>query len=307
MNLFPSEELVSLISDKNNFEVGHLLVKGFAPFSEPLLRYCASGIFQGIERPEQDIKLLKSGSVSYPTATSCINGELDYYYIALLLARGKTIVFNHLEKRMICFNEIYNLLIKKCSLLSHYNIYWSPADSSGAGMHADDHDVIIIQLEGKKIWRFEDGDIMLSAGDVLFIQKGVLHNPVTEKNHQSIHLTIGVVEGKTSFPFFEKPPEKKIEETLQDFNFILSMGSLLSGKVFSVMPKEDVIIKEDDVNITFTYKKSFILLKKEVFCYLFDGSIRKGFKVRDGIEINDAINVILTFYKMKIPIKVVWG
>jgi ribosomal protein L16 Arg81 hydroxylase len=80
-------------------------------------------------------------------------------------------------------------------------------------MHYDDHDVIIMQLDGCKAWTFvkhgesgkataadlakpdesRPGDsIVVSAGDVLYIPRGTWHN-VTSLNERSLHLTVSVV------------------------------------------------------------------------------------------------------------------
>lgn len=80
-------------------------------------------------------------------------------------------------------------------------------------MHNDDHDVIILQLDGRKewtflknpvsgkatVWDFRDPtaaehreSIVASAGDVLYIPKGTWHN-VISLNERSLHLTVSVV------------------------------------------------------------------------------------------------------------------
>jgi ribosomal protein L16 Arg81 hydroxylase len=80
------------------------------------------------------------------------------------------------------------------------NAYISFGDTSGFGAHNDDHDVIVIQIDGRKKWRFftsgiglgkatvselktptesDLGDeLIISAGDIMFIPKGMWHDVV---------------------------------------------------------------------------------------------------------------------------------
>jgi hypothetical protein len=94
------------------------------------------------------------------------------------------------------------------------NAYISFGSTSGFGAHNDDHDVIVVQLEGRKTWNFfakagspgkatvDDLDmpiqadvgetITLTQGSVLFVPKGTWHD-VIAINEPSLHLTISIV------------------------------------------------------------------------------------------------------------------
>jgi ribosomal protein L16 Arg81 hydroxylase len=94
------------------------------------------------------------------------------------------------------------------------NAYISFGDRSGFGTHNDDHDVIVVQIDGKKKWRFfKSGpgagkatasdldcpgerdcgeELTVSAGDVMYIPKGTWHD-VVAMNERSLHLTIRLV------------------------------------------------------------------------------------------------------------------
>ena len=93
------------------------------------------------------------------------------------------------------------------------NAYMSFGNISGFGVHNDDHDVIILQLDGRKQWRFlrnaehnkatvsdfrdpieADGSesTIVSAGDVMYVPKGTWHE-VVALNEKSLHLTVSVV------------------------------------------------------------------------------------------------------------------
>ncbi|MFK0379071.1 JmjC domain-containing protein [Pandoraea sp. NPDC090278] len=94
------------------------------------------------------------------------------------------------------------------------NAYFSFGKTSGFGVHNDDHDVIVLQIEGRKRWQFWEGkgdkckatvldcesppstlateEILLGEGDVLYIPKGTWHD-VIAVGEPSLHITVSVV------------------------------------------------------------------------------------------------------------------
>ena len=93
------------------------------------------------------------------------------------------------------------------------NAYISFGSISGFGVHNDDHDVIILQLYGRKEWRFLKSatrdkatvadfrdpidakgreSTIVSAGDVLYVPKGTWHE-VVALNEKALHLTVSVI------------------------------------------------------------------------------------------------------------------
>jgi hypothetical protein len=92
------------------------------------------------------------------------------------------------------------------------NGYVSSGDRSGTGRHWDDHDVLVLQLEGSKHWSVrqpaepvplrqyvgddrEGGDLVfddvLAAGDCLYLPRGHVH-VVTPTGGFSSHVTFGI-------------------------------------------------------------------------------------------------------------------
>ena len=96
------------------------------------------------------------------------------------------------------------------------NAYVTPPDSSGLMPHYDDHDVLILQIQGSKTWHLYVGadrpprqiqrdndkavaleslpaptDLRLEAGDVLYVPRGRVHAAETN-SEASIHLTVGI-------------------------------------------------------------------------------------------------------------------
>ncbi len=97
------------------------------------------------------------------------------------------------------------------------NIYLTPPAAQGFRTHFDTHDVLVLQVEGRKRWRVWDGErierptrrtpwpgnmppigephvLMLEPGDALYIPRGVMHDAATEAGERSLHATIGFME-----------------------------------------------------------------------------------------------------------------
>jgi bifunctional lysine-specific demethylase and histidyl-hydroxylase NO66 len=90
------------------------------------------------------------------------------------------------------------------------NMYITPPHSRGLSLHADRHDVLVLQVSGTKHWRIYERvpagtdlhdaalepalilDTELSAGDVLYVPRGIPHE-VESTTTSSIHLTVGFV------------------------------------------------------------------------------------------------------------------
>jgi hypothetical protein len=95
------------------------------------------------------------------------------------------------------------------------NAYFTPRGSQGLPVHHDTHDVFCLQVSGEKRWlvyepvfdlplrdqRYSEElgapgrpvlDLVLRAGDTLYLPRGWLHEALTS-DFDSLHLTIGVV------------------------------------------------------------------------------------------------------------------
>ena len=97
------------------------------------------------------------------------------------------------------------------------NIYLTPPKAQGFRSHFDTHDVMVLQVSGRKRWRVWDGQrmenptrrtpwpgsmppegepniVMLEPGDALYIPRGVMHDASTEPGAPSLHITVGLLE-----------------------------------------------------------------------------------------------------------------
>lgn len=131
-----------------------------------------------------------------------------------LIGQGVTGVLEAVTELSPNARTISEMIASRYYARSSANAYFSFGKTSGFGAHNDDHDVIVIQLEGRKNWRFfgaptiasmatvehlttptdEDvsEEITLDAGDVVFVPKGTWHD-VISINEPSLHVTFSVV------------------------------------------------------------------------------------------------------------------
>lgn len=94
------------------------------------------------------------------------------------------------------------------------HLYLTPPGSTGLEPHYDDHDVIVVQVEGTKRWRVYgaleafpvaaqlasvprdalpslEHEILLEPGHILYIPRGMLHEASSEA-HRSVHVTLDI-------------------------------------------------------------------------------------------------------------------
>ena len=94
------------------------------------------------------------------------------------------------------------------------NAYYTPRRAQGLPVHHDTHDVLVLQVSGKKRWLVYDPvfelplkhqrytadmgepgravlDLVLGPGDTLYLPRGWLHEALTS-DEDSLHLTVGV-------------------------------------------------------------------------------------------------------------------
>ena len=115
----------------------------------------------------------------------------------------------HLDSIKEICNELGSILGVHCQV----NSYYTPKSRQTFKLHHDSHDVFIIQLSGKKIWKIQsdeaplvtkkcpqvqyekDAESMVTTslvpGQTLYIPRGQRHKAWTEES-DSLHLTIGL-------------------------------------------------------------------------------------------------------------------
>jgi ribosomal protein L16 Arg81 hydroxylase len=153
----------------------------------------------------------KSGSDSY----RLVDGSLDLVGIRNDFADGFTIVADGVERYVRAIASLAHSIEVELNFPIQVNAYITPPGSRGLVPHYDDHDVLVLQIQGSKIWHLYNGvdipahemqrrdkavptdglplptDLRLEVGDVLYLPRGLVHAADTNAE-PSIHLTVGI-------------------------------------------------------------------------------------------------------------------
>jgi ribosomal protein L16 Arg81 hydroxylase len=125
------------------------------------------------------------------------------------------------------------------------NAYCSWAGVQGFNLHYDTHEVIVLQVEGKKRWRVFEPTVnapltflpgerlpegakpyieqVLSKGDVLYVPRGHWHDAIAE-SEPSIHLAVGIL-CRTGLSFHKWIGERLKDQDLWTANLPSVLGS----------------------------------------------------------------------------------
>ncbi|MCZ4337692.1 JmjC domain-containing protein [Shewanella colwelliana] len=134
---------------------------------------------------------------------------------------GHSIVLQQAQKRWPKLTKFCNELSCVLGARIGANIYLTPPGNQGFKAHYDRHDVILLQTEGAKIWKVKKFDkvpttlvddeyefefpimneetdavgsteIMLSAGQRLYMPRGTIHQGYAYNDVPSVHITFGI-------------------------------------------------------------------------------------------------------------------
>lgn len=162
----------------------------------------------GREVPPADYT--RSGTVGSRTLTDLT----DVDRLMALFAGGATIVLQGLQRTWPAVGRLCRGIELFLTHPVQANAYLTPPSSQGLRVHHDTHDVFALQTYGRKRWvtyppvidqplpgqhqRVDPDtlgdpelDIELTAGDCLYVPRGVLHAAATTGD-ASLHLTIGI-------------------------------------------------------------------------------------------------------------------
>lgn len=137
-------------------------------------------------------------SVLGPPCESPPSLVLDCQEIRKLFFDGHTIVLYSVQTAVQSLADLAATLEDILGGRVGANLYCSPRREIAANAHADDHDIIILQIAGTKHWSFfggEAGGTVYStdvrAGDVVYIPKGLRHATRATEG-LSCHLAVGI-------------------------------------------------------------------------------------------------------------------
>jgi lysine-specific demethylase/histidyl-hydroxylase NO66 len=168
------------------------------------------------------IRLAKNGSYYPPHAyTSDVilgrltfNGVPDVNKISLEYAKGATVSLPSLHRTWAPLSSLCARLEEEIDYAVHANVYITPGATAGFPPHYDTHEVLVLQIAGKKRWLIDEPPLKLPhssqsfnsasyapgarimetellAGDALYLPRGYVHSTTTSESH-SAHVTIGI-------------------------------------------------------------------------------------------------------------------
>ncbi|MCU0888411.1 MAG: cupin domain-containing protein [Rubritepida sp.] len=160
----------------------------------------------------------RAGSAAVPEAEYALpDGRVDLPRLLRRFDAGASLVLSQ-------FDETHPPLQRLCRGLERVflhavqaNIYLTPPAAQGFRPHYDTHDVLVLQLEGRKRWRVWEGEALprptrrtpwagqappeaapavltLAPGDALYLPRGVLHDAAALPGEASLHVTLGFLE-----------------------------------------------------------------------------------------------------------------
>ena len=144
------------------------------------------------------------------------SGAVDRGAVASLYAGGATLILNQLQQSHSGMATLCRSLESVFSCHVQTNTYLTPPSSQGFRTHYDNHDVLVIQIEGEKAWRLHDQPVaipyrgegfqpgvypvgelsdtfVLRAGDCAYVPRGLMHDAATSGDKPSLHITCGLI------------------------------------------------------------------------------------------------------------------
>jgi bifunctional lysine-specific demethylase and histidyl-hydroxylase NO66 len=175
-------------------DVDHLVAT--ASLRIPALRM----VKEGAQLPPE--RYSKSGRVGSKPLTDLVDAGKVYRHFA----DGATIVLHSLHRYWLPLTRFCRDLELALTHPVQVNAYITPRSSRGLGLHADGHDVFVLQVHGRKHWEvYQPGpghdpkvpgerllDVTLDPGDCLYVPLGFPHAVWTEQS-ASTHLTVGIL------------------------------------------------------------------------------------------------------------------
>ncbi|MGH3620275.1 MAG: cupin domain-containing protein [Sciscionella sp.] len=154
---------------------------------------------------------------SYSTTVTPRRGpayaRLDPVKLASTIADGSTLVIDSIDELHGPIDELAGDLERVLRERVQVNCYASFTRTHGFDTHWDDHDVLVVQVHGRKHWRLfgptrrhpthrdvehpepptgePELDVVLEAGDVLHMPRGCWHD-ANALDGPSLHLTFGI-------------------------------------------------------------------------------------------------------------------
>jgi Cupin superfamily protein len=170
----------------------------------PAIMLAKDGIFYPPQAYCEDVKM---GQVTFAGVPNLKKLSAEY-------AKGATVALTSLDRRWRPLSDLCMRLEEELDHGVKTNVYITAGQTAGFPPHYDTHDILMLQIAGKKSWRiyeptiklpdisqacdpksFSPGpllrEIELHPGDLLYLPRGYGHAATTPKSH-SAHVTVGI-------------------------------------------------------------------------------------------------------------------
>ena len=161
----------------------------------------------------QRIRVMRSGKRLADALFLTPAKSIDAGALSVLLGHGATIVIDLFDEAHHGVGDLADAVARGLAVRTWANVYASWGNENGLKLHSDSHDVLVLQMAGRKQWTVyaptradpHDGDPFeappadalpawtgtLDDGDLLYIPRGWPHIAVAV-GEPSLHLTIGL-------------------------------------------------------------------------------------------------------------------
>ena len=173
-------------------------------------------IISDSELPPTSLTMAYSGNGVPPGEYTFANGNINRGAVLDLFRQGRTIVLPQLHYADGKLFAFCLALEREFGARVQTNIYLTPREASGFGIHYDDHDVIVLQVSGRKKWEIYErgshlpfrgekfdrrrdtpGDLIeefiLEPGQSLYLPRGLMHRAQAVSEEPSLHITVGIL------------------------------------------------------------------------------------------------------------------
>jgi bifunctional lysine-specific demethylase and histidyl-hydroxylase NO66 len=171
-------------------------------------------LLESFRTEPSSVRLIREHDKKSPDNYRLANGSLDVLRVRSDFADGYTIVLDDVEQYVRPVASLAHAIEVELNFATKVNAYVTPPESQGFVAHYDGHDVLILQIQGSKIWHLYEGvdvpphqlrreekwvaaglpsptDVRLEVGDVLYLPRGRVH-AAEATSEPSVHLTVGI-------------------------------------------------------------------------------------------------------------------
>ncbi|WP_232066650.1 cupin domain-containing protein [Mycobacterium parmense] len=172
-------------------------------------------LLERFRRDPSAVRLMRGKDKKSAESYRLAEGSLDLGRIRDDFADGYTIVLDGVDRHVRAIASLSRSIETELNFPTQVNAYMTPPGAQGLVPHYDDHDVLVLQIGGSKIWHLYPGadipphqlrrddksvaieglpvpvDLRLEAGDLLYMPRGRVHAAETE-SEPSVHLTVGI-------------------------------------------------------------------------------------------------------------------